>query len=44
MSWKFFAGACILTSGLLFKIGAPAPAVALGIGLAAVVTWRRRRG
>ena len=44
MSWKFFVGACILTSGLLFKIGAPVPAIVMGIGLAAFVTWRRLRG
>lgn len=42
MKWKFFAGACILGAGLLFKAGAPVGPVVLGIVLAAVVNWRRR--
>ena len=36
MSWKYFVGACILSGGLLFKAGAPVPAVALGIAAVAV--------
>ena len=32
VNWKFFIGGCILSCGLLFKMGAPLPAVALGIG------------
>jgi len=44
MNWKFFVGACILASGLLIKIGAPPPAVVMGVLLAGVVSWRRQRG
>ena len=44
MNWKPFLGACILTAGLLFKIGVPIPAVVMGIALAGCVTWRRQRG
>ena len=43
MNWKFFVGGSILTTGLLLKFGAPLPAVAAGIGLAAVINWRRHR-
>ena len=28
VNWKFFIGGCILSCGLLFKMGAPLPAVA----------------
>jgi hypothetical protein len=41
MQWKFFVGAAILTCGLLFKIGAPIGPLALGVGLAAALNWRR---
>jgi len=44
MKWKFFIGACILVTGLMIKFGAPVPAVAMGIALAAVFNWRRLRG
>ena len=43
MSWKYFLGACILSAGLLFKAGAPLPAVAMGIAAAAFVNWRKTR-
>jgi len=43
MNWKLFLGASILTAGLLLKFGAPVPSVAAGIGLAAVIQWRRHR-
>ena len=43
MSWRYFFGACILSSGLLLKAGAPVEAVAMGIALMALVTWRRLR-
>jgi len=43
MKWKFFAGACILAAGLLFKAGAPVTAVAMGIALAAFLNWRKQR-
>ena len=37
MSWRYFLGAAILAAGLLIKAGAPAPAVAAGVAIAAVV-------
>jgi len=40
MNWKFFGGSCILIGGLLVKLGAPLPAVGIGILLAAVVVRR----
>jgi len=43
VNWKFFLGACILTCGLLFKAGAPVPAVAVGIGAAALLNWEKQR-
>jgi hypothetical protein len=43
VNWKFFIGACILSCGLLFKVGAPVPAVAVGIGAAAFLNWRKQR-
>jgi hypothetical protein len=43
VNWKFFLGACILSCGLLFKAGAPVPAVALGVGAAAIFNWRKQR-
>jgi hypothetical protein len=43
VNWKFFVGACILSCGLLFKAGAPPPAVVLGVGAAAFLTWRKQR-
>ncbi len=44
VNWRFFVGACILSCGLLFKAGAPAPAVALGVAAAAFLNWHRQRG
>jgi len=41
--WKFFIGACILAAGLLIKAGVPIVSIALGIALAAVVTWKSAR-
>ncbi len=43
MKWKFFIGSSILAAGLLFKAGAPVAAVAMGVALAAFVTWRKLR-
>jgi hypothetical protein len=43
MKWKFFIGSCILVTGLMIKFGAPVPAVAMGIALAAIFNWRRLR-
>jgi len=43
MKWKFFIGACILVTGLMVKFGAPVPAIAMGIALAAFFNWRRLR-
>ena len=43
MNWKFFIGACILTCGLLFKAGAPLPAMAIGIAAAGFLNWRMQR-
>jgi hypothetical protein len=43
VNWKYFIGASILSCGLLFKAGAPVPAVAVGIGAAAFLNWRRQR-
>lgn len=40
MSWRYFFGASILSSGLLFKVGAPLEAVAMGIALVALVNWK----
>jgi hypothetical protein len=39
ISWRYFGGAAILAAGLLFKFGAPVPAVLLGIASAAAVNW-----
>jgi hypothetical protein len=41
--WKFLVGAAILSGGLLLKAGAPLFAVALGVVLAALVTWKAER-
>jgi hypothetical protein len=41
--WQFFIGASILAAGLLVKAGAPVFAIAIGILLAGVVTWRGQR-
>ena len=43
MSWKYFIGSSILACGLLFKFGAPLPALVLGVALAAYVNWRKQR-
>jgi hypothetical protein len=43
VKWKFFVGACILSCGLLFKFGAPLPALAAGVALAAYFNWRLQR-
>ena len=43
MSWKFLAGASILTAGLLLKMGAPPAPIVLGIAAAACLQWRRQR-
>lgn len=43
MNWKFFIGASILSTGLLFKIGAPIVPIAVGITAAAVLHWRTQR-
>lgn len=43
MTWKFFIGASILTTGLLLKFGAPLAPVAAGILLAAIVKWKGQK-
>ena len=43
MKWKFFVGACILTTGLLIKAGAPLVAIAAGIAGAAFINWKKQR-
>jgi hypothetical protein len=43
VNWKFFVGACILSGGLLFKMGAPIPAVAAGMAAAGFFNWKRHR-
>jgi len=43
VKWKFFVGACILSCGLLFKFGAPIPALVAGVALAAYFNWRTQR-
>lgn len=43
MKWKFFIGASILASGLLFQAGAPILPVVTGIALAAFATWKKSR-
>ena len=41
--WKFFIGSSILAAGLLIKAGVPIVPIALGLALAAVVTWKTER-
>ena len=43
MTWRLFVGASILAVGLLLKMGAPILPLALGVGLAAALTWKRQR-
>ena len=43
VKWKYFAGASILSSGLLLKVGAPLEAVAIGIALVALINWMNSR-
>ena len=43
MSWRYFIGASILSAGLLVKVGAPIPAVAVGIVAVAFINWRQRK-
>jgi hypothetical protein len=40
---KYFLAACTLAGGLLIKLGAPVVPVALGIALAAFITWKGQR-
>jgi hypothetical protein len=37
---KYFLGACILAGGALIKLGAPLVPIALGVALAAIVSWK----
>lgn len=39
LSWRYFGGASILAAGLLIKLGAPVPAVVLGVTGAAAANW-----
>jgi len=43
MKWKYFLGACILSAGLLFKMGAPIIPVAVGLAGAAFITWKKQQ-
>jgi len=40
---KYFLGACILAAGVLVKLGVPLVPIALGLALAAVVSWKLHR-
>jgi hypothetical protein len=44
MKPQYFVGSCILAVGLLLKVGAPIPALGMGIALAALFYWLRQRG
>jgi hypothetical protein len=39
--WQYFLGASILAAGLLLKAGAPLVPIALGLAVAAFVTWKQ---
>ena len=41
--WRYFFGAAILAVGLLLKAGAPLFPLALGLGAAAYLTWKKSR-
>ena len=41
--WRYFFGAAILAVGLLLKAGAPLFPLALGLGAAAFITWKKSR-
>ena len=41
--WKYFIGAAILAGGLLVKAGAPLVPLALGLAIAAFLTWKKSR-
>lgn len=43
MKWSFFTGAAILAGYFLYSNGAPAASVAVGIALAAAVTYWKSR-
>jgi hypothetical protein len=43
MTLQYLIGACILAAGLMLKAGAPLTAIAMGIAMAAVFHWMRRR-
>jgi hypothetical protein len=43
MKWHYFVFACFLTSMLVIQAGAPLPAVALGVGSAFLLNWRKHR-
>ena len=42
MNWNRFVTAGILVAALLLKLGAPIPAILLGLGVAALANWRMR--
>ena len=44
MKWSFFIGAVVLSWWLLLTHGAPLTSLAAGTGLAAFVTFWRRKG
>jgi len=41
--WKYFFGASILAVGLLLKAGAPLVPLAIGLAVAALLTWKFAR-
>jgi len=41
--WRYFFGASILVVGVLLKAGVPLVPLALGLGFAAFVTWKKSR-
>jgi hypothetical protein len=39
--WQYFMGASILVAGLLLKAGAPLVPIAVGLAVAAFLTWKK---
>jgi hypothetical protein len=39
--WQYFIGASILAAGLLLKAGAPLVPIAVGLAVAAFLTWKK---
>jgi hypothetical protein len=41
MNWTLFAASCTIVGGLLLKLGAPIFPFAVGLVVAAALTWRK---